>query len=131
MSWLHNGYLKSLRWLIEKQISAKVHVYGEEEVGMPNFGLSNLPHIFNAFKYRDRAGIICDILTTIRTSREGRNKTQIMQSANLNYVQTKKYLGYMIGCGYLLVTQNETYVVTEKGARYLQFIEVQGLRRIR
>jgi predicted transcriptional regulator len=98
---------------------------------MPNLGLSNLPHVFNAFKYRDRAGIVFDILKTVKTSRGGRNKTQIMQSANLNYVQTKKYLGYMLGCGYLMVTQNETYVVTEKGSMYLQFIEVQGLRRIR
>jgi predicted transcriptional regulator len=40
---------------------------------------------------------------SIRGSREGRKKTQTMQSANLNYIQTKKYLNYMLNCGFLLL----------------------------
>lgn len=37
----------------------------------------------------------------------------------------------MLNCGYLMVTQNETYVVTEKGARYLQMVQVQDVFRIK
>jgi len=93
--------------------------------------IQSLFHIIRAFKYRDRAGIVCDILSNVSTHREGRRKTQIMQSANLNYIQTRKYLDYMVTVGFLMVTQNEIYVITEKGHKYLQMVEIQGLRTIR
>ncbi|NIQ07533.1 MAG: hypothetical protein GWO20_17975, partial [Candidatus Korarchaeota archaeon] len=51
------------------------------------------------FKYRDRLTIIIDILKAIKNSKKGRRKTQIMQSANLNYAQMKKYLSYLLDCG--------------------------------
>ena len=54
-----------------------------------------------AFKYKDRVSIMNAIPRSIRGPREGRKKTQIMQSANLDYIQTKKYLNYMLYCGFL------------------------------
>jgi predicted transcriptional regulator len=54
-----------------------------------------------------------------------------MQSANLNYIQTRKYLGYMVQSGFLMVTRQDMYVITEKGHKYLQMVEMQGLRSIR
>lgn len=98
---------------------------------MSYFGLFELPQIIHSFKYRDRGGIVCDILSACRNSRDGRKKTQIMQSANLNYIQTKKYLNFMINCGYLSVTQKETYMITPKGSKYLQMIQVEEITRIR
>ncbi len=98
---------------------------------MSYFVLFGLPQIIRSFKYRDRGGIICDILTTCRSSQEGRKKTQIMQSANLNYFQTRKYLGFMINCGYISVTQKETYVITAKGSKYLLMIQIQEFTRMR
>ena len=84
----------------------------------------------NAFKYRDRMTIISEILRSVRKSRDGRKKTQIMQSAKLNYVQTKKYLNYLLNYGFLVVTERETYVITEKGSKFLQLLEIQQLRNI-
>jgi len=95
------------------------------------FGLFGLPQIIRSFKYRGRGEIICDILTTCKSSQEGRKKTQIMQSANLNYIQTRKYLGFMADCGYISVTQKETYVITAEGSKYLQMIQIQELTRMR
>lgn len=87
--------------------------------------------ISHAFKYRDRGAIIGDILRTVKNSREGRKKTQIMQSANLNYIQTKKYLNYLLNCDFLVATERETYVITRKGSRFLQLIEVQRIHSLR
>jgi len=85
----------------------------------------------NAFKYRDRVTIMSDILKSVSGAHNGRKLTQIMQSANLNYIQTKKYLGYLNNCGYLVVTERETYIITEKGSRFLQMIEFQMIHSIR
>lgn len=98
---------------------------------MSYFGLFGLLQIIRSFKYRDRGGIICDILTTCKSSQEGRKKTQIMQSANLNCIQTRRYLGFMTNCGYISVTQKETYVVTAEGSKYLQTVQTQELNRLR
>lgn len=87
--------------------------------------------VLHAFKYRDRVSIMNDILHSIRSSREGRKKTQIMQTANLNYVQTKKYLNYMLNCGFLVVTERETYALTEKGSKLLLMIEMQKIQSLR
>jgi len=87
--------------------------------------------VSHTFKYRDRIAIIGDILKTVKNSREGRKKTQIMQSANLNYVQTKKYINYLIDCGFLVVTQREMYVITKEGTRFLQLVEVQRIHSLR
>ena len=54
-----------------------------------------------------------------------------MQSANLNYIQTRKYLGFMTNCGYISVTQKETYVVTAEGSKYLQMVQIHEITRMR
>jgi len=87
--------------------------------------------ISHTFKYRDRISIIGDILETVKNSRKGRRKTQIMQSANLNYTQTKKYLDYLLDCGYLMVTERETYTITNKGSRFLQLVDLQKINMVR
>lgn len=86
--------------------------------------------ISHTFKYRDRVSIISDILMTVKNSRKGRRKTQIMQSANLNYTQTKKYLDYLLTCGYLVVTEKETYLITNEGSRFLQAFDLQRIRMV-
>lgn len=92
----------------------------------------NFLHIpaLRMFRYRDRMTIISEILKVVKTKREAK-KTQIMEHAKLNYVQTKKYLSYLVGYGYLAVTERETYVITEKGAHFLQMIEMQKIQAIR
>ena len=82
------------------------------------------------FKYRDRMTIVSDILKAVKIRREAK-KTQIMESANLNYVQTKKYLNYLISCGYLAITERRTYIVTEKGNHFLQITEIQKIQFLR
>lgn len=89
------------------------------------------PMLFHAFKYRDRTTIVNDILESVKTKNEGKRKTQIMQSAGLNYTQTKKYLNYLLNYGYLAVTEKETYIITSEGSRYLHLIELQRLNIIR
>lgn len=83
--------------------------------------------VSHVFKYRDRTTIMIDILDSVRNSRKGKKKTRIMQSARLNYVQTEKYLNYLVGCGYLVGTNKENYVLTKDGFRFLQLIEMQKL----
>lgn len=87
--------------------------------------------VLHAFKYRDRTTIISDILKTVKTSKKGRKKTQIMQSANLNYAQTKKYLNYLTDCGFLVVTERQTYVITNEGSRFLLFVVIQKIPNLR
>lgn len=87
--------------------------------------------VLRGFKYRDRMSIVGDILQSVKNSREGRKKTQIMQSANLNYIQTKKYISYLLDCGFLGITEKETYVITKKGSRFLQLVEVQRIQSLR
>ena len=87
--------------------------------------------ISHTFKYRDRVSIIGDILTTVKNSRKGRRKTQIMQSANLNYNQTKKYLDYLLDCGYLVVAEKEKYRITNEGSRFLQLVYLQRISMVR
>jgi predicted transcriptional regulator len=85
--------------------------------------LFNLNFSFiNAFKYRDRSTIVTDILRS--THNRGAKKTQIMQRARLNHIQTQKYLNYMVGCGYIYSEKN-TYMLTDKGKKYLQIVEIQ------
>ena len=84
----------------------------------------------NAFKYRDRTTIIRDILEGIRSKKEVR-RTQVMNVARLNYIQTKKYLNYLLNCGFVVLTEKGTYVITEKGKKFLQLIEIQRMHIIR
>jgi len=100
-------------------------IFGDEI--MLRSGSSRFPL---AFKYRDRTSIIEDILRSVKNSKNGRKKTQIMQSANLNYRQMKKYITYMLNCGYLTVTDGQTYIITENGSRFLRWIEAQRIQKL-
>ena len=86
---------------------------------MLNLNLSFL----NAFKYRDRSTIMTDILRSVHRN-TGAKKTQIMQRARLNHIQTQKYLNYMVGCGYIYA-EKSTFLLTDKGKKYLQVVEIQ------
>lgn len=87
-------------------------------------------NILKAFKYRDRMTIIGDILKSLKNSRGGKRKTQIMQSANLNYVQLDKYLRYLLHHGFLKITEKGKIEITEDGARFLLFLEAQKIPAI-
>jgi len=81
-----------------------------------------------SFKYRDRTTIVTDILKSISNSPFGKKKTQIMQSANLNYTQANRYIKLLIMNGFILITDTETYKITTKGLRFLQTVEQQKIR---
>lgn len=104
-------------------------VIGGEIVSKLTFSSSS--YGMHTFKYRDRATIMSDILNTVKGAREGEKKTHIMKRANLNYRQTKKYISYLVDCGFLATTENQTYVITTEGSRHLQLIEMQKLHSLR
>jgi len=93
--------------------------------------LSFALQIPRTFKYRDRIAIMSDILKSIRNSNKGMKQTQIMQSANLNYIQTKKYLNYLNNIGLIVYTERRTYLITEKGSRFLLLMEMQMIHGVR
>jgi len=78
-----------------------------------------------AFKYRDRVAIMTDILKAVSDSPAGKKKTQIIQSANLNYTQANKYIKVLMINGFIVFTDMETYKITSKGLRFLQTVEQQ------
>jgi len=94
---------------------------------------SSSEHLYE-FKYRDRTSIISDILKTVTNSAgKGKRKTQIMQSANLNFDQVNKYLSFLIGNGYLKIECPEihggpVYRATSKGLNFVKFLETEKLR---
>jgi predicted transcriptional regulator len=67
--------------------------------------------------------IISDILKSLKESRGGKRKTQIMQSANLNYIQLDKYLRYLLHYGMLKFTEKGKIEITVDGAKFLIFLE--------
>lgn len=81
-------------------------------------------------KYRDRKTILADILKAVSDGKKGKKKTQIMQSANLSYAQTKKYLSYLLRRGFISFTEERTYVITDKGSMFLQLTEMQKIHNI-
>ncbi len=93
---------------------------------LPKFSLVN--SFFAQFKYRDRITIMCDILKSVSDKPEGKKKTQIMQSAHLNYHQLNKYLKILIMNGFLILTDSETYKITDRGLSFLYNFESQKIR---
>lgn len=73
---------------------------------------------------------MAEILRAVKTRKEAK-KTQIMEIARINHIQTKKYLSYLLNCGYLALTERRTYVITEKGISFLQMVELQKIQMIR
>lgn len=83
------------------------------------------------FKYRDRIAIIIDILEAVKYSKEGMKKTRVMQDANLNYKQVKRYLNYLTNRGLLSVDGENEYLITSKGSKFLRFTEMQEILNLR
>lgn len=52
--------------------------------------------LLSRFKYRDRSGIVVDILHTVGYDSKGKTKTSIMRNANLNFDQVNKYLDLLL-----------------------------------
>ncbi|MGB8707588.1 MAG: winged helix-turn-helix domain-containing protein [Dehalococcoidia bacterium] len=73
---------------------------------------------------RSNIEIIGDML---KVGENGAGKTEIMYSANMSYSQIQKYLGFLIGHGFIdrveIGNPVVTYRVTEKGLALLRSIE--------
>jgi len=67
--------------------------------------------------------IIADML---EVGENGAGKTEIMYSANMSYSQIQKYLGYLMGHGFIdkmkMGNPSVTYQVSESGLKLLQLI---------
>ena len=67
--------------------------------------------------------IIADML---KVGENGAGKTEIMYSANMSYSQIQKYLGYLMGQGFIdkimMGNPSVTYRVTDNGLKLLQLI---------
>ena len=83
---------------------------------------------FLSFKYRDRAKIIADILSSLVVRPEGKRKTNIMQSANLSSDLLNKYLDLLLRNGYIMVEGSSIYKLTPRGLRLLQNLDIEYLR---
>lgn len=87
----------------------------------------------STFKYRDRAGIIRDILETINSDPKGKTKTSIMRGANLNFRQANQYLDFLALCDVIKASDplrnHETarYRLTVRGLEFLQNTEMWNL----
>jgi len=67
--------------------------------------------------------IIADML---KVGENGAGKTEIMYSVNMSYRQIQKYLGYLMGQGFIdkmkMGNPSVTYQVTDNGLKLLQLI---------
>jgi len=67
--------------------------------------------------------IIADML---KVGENGAGKTQIMYGANMSYSQIQKYLGYLVGQGFIdkmkVGNPSVTYQVTDNGLKLLSLI---------
>ncbi len=85
------------------------------------------------FKYRDRAGIVRDILETINRDPKGKTKTSIMRGANLNFEQVNKYLDFLVLCDAIKAAnplrsqELARYRLTQKGLKFLRNTEMWNL----
>ncbi|MBM4447836.1 MAG: hypothetical protein FJ015_01180 [Chloroflexi bacterium] len=67
--------------------------------------------------------IIADML---EVGENGAGKTEIMYSANMSYRQIQKYLGFLVGHGFIdqmkMGNPSVTYQITDSGLKLLQLI---------
>jgi len=67
--------------------------------------------------------IIADMM---KVGENGAGKTQIMYGANMSYSQIQKYLGYLVGQGFIdkvkVGNPSVTYRVTDNGLKLLSLI---------
>jgi predicted transcriptional regulator len=84
--------------------------------------------VYQAFKYRDRAKIIADILIPLVRNPEGKRRTNIKQSANLSSEMLNRYLDLLIRNGYIMIENKEVYRLTSRGLKLLQNLDMEYLR---
>ncbi len=77
----------------------------------------------SGFKHRSRVTIMKEILRSTRGSKKGSRKTQIMQSANLNYHQANKYLRLLMANNLLRVDGQNRYRITERGLELVKTLD--------
>ena len=72
---------------------------------------------------RSNIEIIAEML---KVGENGAGKTRIMYNANLSYTQIQRYLGFLVGQGFIdkmkMGNPSVTYQVTEKGLKLLESI---------
>ena len=77
----------------------------------------------NISRRRSDIEIIAEML---KVGENGAGKTKIMYNANLSYTQIQKYLGFLMGQGFIakmaMGNPSVTYQVTESGAKLLESI---------
>jgi len=77
----------------------------------------------NINRRRSNIEIIAEML---KVGENGAGKTKIMYNANLSYAQIQKYLGFLVGQGFVdkmeLGNPSVTYQVTESGLKLLESI---------
>jgi len=75
------------------------------------------------FRHRDRMAIFTEILRTTRDSREGKKKTNIMQSVHLNHPQANKYLNLLLTKDLICLDSEDRYKPTKKGLELIKNLE--------
>jgi len=79
-------------------------------------------------KYRDRLGIIADILCVVNDN-DGAKKTRIMYQANLSYKLLTQYLNDVLEAGLVKFGTKNYYILTRKGKEFLaKFVEYRKTR---
>ena len=77
----------------------------------------------NINRRRSNIEIIAEML---KVGENGAGKTKIMYNANLSYTQIQKYLGFLLGEGFInkmeMGNPSVKYHVTEKGTKLLESI---------
>lgn len=81
-----------------------------------------------AFKYRDRATIIADILNSLVRNPRGKRKTNIKQSANLSTYLLNKYLDLLLRNDFVKIEDGDIYKPTTKGLKLLQNLDIEYLK---
>lgn len=77
-------------------------------------------------KINHRRSNIEIIAEMLKVGENGAGKTKIMYNANLSYTQIQKYLGFLMGQGYIdkmeMGNPSVTYQITENGIKLLESI---------
>jgi predicted transcriptional regulator len=77
-------------------------------------------------KINQRRSNIEIIAEMLKVGENGAGKTKIMYNANLSYAQIQKYLGFLMGQGFInkmeMGNPSVTYQITESGLRLLESI---------
>ena len=82
----------------------------------------------STFKHRARLTVFAEILKVTRESSEGKKKTDIMRSVNLNHPQADKYLNLLLTNKLLCLDNEDRYKPTKKGLKLARTLESLNLR---